>query len=270
MSDIDVKYAALGGAGGWLGPATTTELVAPDGIGHYRHYRSGSIYWSPASAAHEVHGRIRDRWAALGWERGALGYPLGDETDEIDGSGRFSVFEHGTIHWRRSDNAITVRANAAMLLAPAHANVDRTGADITHLALPSADPAQCQQQCADNGSCVSWTMVRPGIQGPQAVCWLKSAAPVERADGCCTSGIKVDVHPAGMTAMQGRVDRPGADLANFDLPAAEPLLCQGECGRNAACRAWTYVEPGPAAPRCWLKSSIPGGVANGLTVSGTK
>jgi hypothetical protein len=37
MSDIDVKYAALGGPGGWLGPATTPELVAPDGVGHYRH-----------------------------------------------------------------------------------------------------------------------------------------------------------------------------------------------------------------------------------------
>lgn len=44
MSDIDVKYAALGGSAGWLGPATTAELVAPDGIGHYRHFRSGSIY----------------------------------------------------------------------------------------------------------------------------------------------------------------------------------------------------------------------------------
>lgn len=65
MSDIDIKYAALGGAAGWLGPALTAELTAPDGVGHYRHYRSGSIYWSPASGTHEIHGRIRDRWAAI-------------------------------------------------------------------------------------------------------------------------------------------------------------------------------------------------------------
>ena len=88
MSDIDVKYAALGGPAGWLGPATTAELVAPDGIGHYRHYRSGSIYWSPATGAHEVHGLIRDRWASLGWERSFLGYPLTDETTTPDRIGR--------------------------------------------------------------------------------------------------------------------------------------------------------------------------------------
>jgi uncharacterized protein with LGFP repeats len=27
-----------------------------------------------------VHGAIRDKWAALGWERGVAGYPLTDET----------------------------------------------------------------------------------------------------------------------------------------------------------------------------------------------
>lgn len=42
--------------------------MAPDGIGHYRHYAGGSIYWSPATGVHESHGAIRALWAA-----GALG-----------------------------------------------------------------------------------------------------------------------------------------------------------------------------------------------------
>lgn len=99
MSDIDVKYSALGGPGGWLGPATTGELVAPDGIGHFRHFRGGSIYWSPSSGAREIHGRIRDRWAALGWERSLLGYPLTDESRTPDGIGRFNHFQGGSIYW---------------------------------------------------------------------------------------------------------------------------------------------------------------------------
>ncbi len=99
MSDIDVKYAALGGPGGWLGPATTGELVAPDGVGHYRHFRGGSIYWSHATGAHEVHGRIRDRWAALGWERSFLGYPMTDETMTPDRVGRYNHFQGGSIYW---------------------------------------------------------------------------------------------------------------------------------------------------------------------------
>ena len=111
MSDIDVKYAALGGAGGWLGPATTAELVAPDGIGHYRHYRSGSIYWSPASGAREIHGRIRDRWAALGWERGLLHYPITDETATPGGGGRYNHFQGGSIYWTPATDAHEVHGD---------------------------------------------------------------------------------------------------------------------------------------------------------------
>ena len=105
MSDIDVKYAALGGPGGWLGPSITDELVAPDGIGRYRHYRNGSIYWSPSSGAHEVHGAIRGRWAALGWERSFLGYPLTDETTAPDGVGRYNHFQGGSIYWNPGTGA---------------------------------------------------------------------------------------------------------------------------------------------------------------------
>ena len=56
-----------------------------------------AAYWTPITGAHEVRGAIRDRWAALGWERGSLGYPVSDETNEVDGSGRLSLFEHGAI-----------------------------------------------------------------------------------------------------------------------------------------------------------------------------
>jgi uncharacterized protein with LGFP repeats len=105
MSSIDVKYAALGGPGGWLGPATIPEQVAPDGVGRYRHFRSGSIYWSPPSGAWEVHGRIRDRWAVLGWERGFLGYPLTDESTTPDRIGRFNHFQGGSIYWTPSTDS---------------------------------------------------------------------------------------------------------------------------------------------------------------------
>jgi uncharacterized protein with LGFP repeats len=99
MTDIDVKYAQLGGAGGWLGPPATPENTAPDGVGHYRHYRSGSIYWSPPTLAHEVHGDIRGKWSSLGWERSFLGYPTTDETATPDGVGRYNHFQGGSVYW---------------------------------------------------------------------------------------------------------------------------------------------------------------------------
>ena len=133
----------------------------------------------------------------------------------------------------------------------------------------SHHPVQCQQQCADSAKCQAWTFVKAGVQGPQAQCYLKSPTPLEGANTCCSSGVKVDMHPAGMTAMRGRIDLPGADIANFDLPTPDPLLCQGECARNASCQAWTYKEPNAGnPPHCWFKNKVPAQAGNGLTVSG--
>jgi len=96
---IDVRYAALGGAASFLGAPTTPELPAGDGSGRLRTYAGGSIAWSAASGAHEVHGRIRRTWLALGAERGVLGYPVRDERAVGDGAGRWSRFQHGRIYW---------------------------------------------------------------------------------------------------------------------------------------------------------------------------
>jgi hypothetical protein len=81
-----------------LGDPTIDEMQAPDGIGRYRHYRNGSLYWSPGRGAHLVHGLIREKWAALGWEQG-FGYPLTDELPTPDGIGRFNHFQSCSIYW---------------------------------------------------------------------------------------------------------------------------------------------------------------------------
>jgi hypothetical protein len=77
---IREKYLALGAEASILGYPRTDETAAPDGVGRFNHFQSGSIYWTPGTSAHEVHGLIRDHWASLGWERNPkLGYPITDE-----------------------------------------------------------------------------------------------------------------------------------------------------------------------------------------------
>jgi hypothetical protein len=99
LLSIDDKAAQLAAFGGFqLGSPTTVELVAPDGVGHYRHYQAGSLYWSPGFGAHLVHGLIRVKWADTGWERG-FGYPLCDETPCPDGVGRYNHFQDASIFW---------------------------------------------------------------------------------------------------------------------------------------------------------------------------
>src|SRR5439155_1236641 len=73
------EYAAIGWQTSGLGFPVTDETGTPDGVGRYNHFQYGSIYWTPQTGAHEIHGAIRNEWASMGWERSVLGYPTTDE-----------------------------------------------------------------------------------------------------------------------------------------------------------------------------------------------
>jgi uncharacterized protein with LGFP repeats len=98
------KWSQLGWETG-LGYPITDELTTPDRRGRYNHFRSlrlngkpeASIYWTPETGAHAVYGAIRAKWASLGWERSALGYPTSDEYQ--DGGYRRTDFEGGYMRW---------------------------------------------------------------------------------------------------------------------------------------------------------------------------
>ncbi len=105
VGEIDAKYRALGGCTSFLGVPVSEERVAPDGVGRYSVFENGSIYWTPQTGAHEVHGRIRDKWKDVGWEAGVLGYPISDEATAPDGVGKFGVFERGSIYWSPDTDA---------------------------------------------------------------------------------------------------------------------------------------------------------------------
>jgi len=105
MGAIDAKYRALGGCGSVVGAPLTDERGTPDGIGRYNVFERGSIYWTAATGAYEVHGIIRDKWKDVGWETGILGYPITDETPTPDGRGRYNVFQRGSIYWTEREGA---------------------------------------------------------------------------------------------------------------------------------------------------------------------
>ncbi|GAB7192022.1 hypothetical protein NUM3379_27310 [Kineococcus sp. NUM-3379] len=78
--------------------------------GYGQHFTGGSLYWSPASGVWHVQGAIRDRWAAAGWERSVLGYPVSDEIPVLRGSrGRVQHFQGGTVAWSDQTSAQIVR-----------------------------------------------------------------------------------------------------------------------------------------------------------------
>lgn len=91
LESIDQKY--------FIGAPLSDEFKTPNKAGAGQHFEGGSIYWSPNTGAHEVHGAIKDKWAALGWENSFLGFPTSDETATPDGIGRYNFFEGGAIYF---------------------------------------------------------------------------------------------------------------------------------------------------------------------------
>lgn len=129
---IDAKWRSLGTCDSALGGPRTTELPTADGVGRYNHFDRGSIYWHPDTGAHEVHGAIRDKWSALGWESGDLGYPITGERATADGVGRYNHFQHGSIYW-------TPETGAQAVMGAIHDKWADTGWESGILGYPTTD-----------------------------------------------------------------------------------------------------------------------------------
>ena len=107
---IREKWASLSFERGVLGYPTSDETATPDDSGRFNHFQGGSIYWTAKTGAHEVHGAIREKWAALGFEKGFLGYPTTGETVAPDTVGRFNHFQGGSIYWTPARGAFALHA----------------------------------------------------------------------------------------------------------------------------------------------------------------
>ena len=69
------------------------------------------------------------------------------------------------------------------------------------------DPANCQAACRAETQCAAWTYVRPGLQGQQARCWLKSKVPQQFQNQCCTSGVEHVAGSAGKSGLPGSIPK---------------------------------------------------------------
>jgi hypothetical protein len=88
-------------------------------------------------------------------------------------------------------SALTLALSAAAGAQTIEYGKDRLGSDIAGFNLPpNGSPENCQGACEANASCVAWTFVRSGWQGPAPRCYLKNPAPPATDTVCCVSGHK--------------------------------------------------------------------------------
>lgn len=97
---INAKYAELGGANSVVGAPTGS--VGPTGnAGFLRRFQNGVICWHADVGAHELHGRLLERWESLGAAGGFLGFPTTDVMpgQDVRAAGLFAHFQGGSIYW---------------------------------------------------------------------------------------------------------------------------------------------------------------------------
>jgi uncharacterized protein with LGFP repeats len=204
-------WSAMGWETSLLGYPVTDESPCPDGVGRFNHFQGGSIYWTEDTGAHEVHGAIRDLWSGMGWERSALGYPVGDEFACPDGVGRFSHFQGGSIYWTPATGAHEV-----------HGAIRETWASLGWERSPLGYPVGDEQNGPNNVGRVS--AFEHGV-----ISWT------------ATSGAAVTVHeaptppppppaPGGGVKKQspitGNMEIPGFDCS-YTKPSAAPMVAAG-------------------------------------------
>ncbi len=100
---ILAKYLSTGGVAKWGFPVTNESdvLKGRRSVGKSSEFNNCTIYWTPRTGAHEVHGSIRRKYQELGGPIGELGFPTSDELDipNYSGVGRINTFQKGSLLW---------------------------------------------------------------------------------------------------------------------------------------------------------------------------
>jgi hypothetical protein len=68
---------------------------------------------------------------------------------------------------------------------------DRYGGDYSNFDVSTDHMEDCERACKDDPKCAAWTYVKPGVQRPRAVCYLKNVIPANSDNVCCVSGTKI-------------------------------------------------------------------------------
>lgn len=109
------RWQETGGMTGGLGAPTSPEAPGGDSI-RYVVFTHGAIYWSPATGAQPLTGRIYEAWATLRYDRGPLGLPTSAEIQEPEWI--VQNFQHGTLSFNRQTSTVVAVMDGVASVVP--------------------------------------------------------------------------------------------------------------------------------------------------------
>jgi uncharacterized protein with LGFP repeats len=93
---------------GWLGYPVGAELCGLPRGGCAQNFQGGSLYFSPKTGVHPVEAPMHGGYAASGYERGPLGYPVDRQVCGMPRGGCRQGFEAGTVYASPTTGAYVV------------------------------------------------------------------------------------------------------------------------------------------------------------------
>jgi hypothetical protein len=105
---------------------------------------------------------------------------------------RQQLIGEGTIPMRHVLTSLLIVVTMSGAALAVEVDTDRPGLDYRSFDIDQTNPGPCESACTAEARCRAWTYVKPGVQGPRARCWLKSAVPQATVNACCISGVSGD------------------------------------------------------------------------------
>jgi LGFP repeat len=106
------KFRSIGGPDSGIGFPVNDESAVGDSVGRFNNFSEpggAAIYWTPATGASVIKGRLLDAWRASGAATGPFGYPSADMTEVNGVSVAKFVGPQGTeIRWSDTAGLATV------------------------------------------------------------------------------------------------------------------------------------------------------------------
>lgn len=173
---------------------------------------------------------------------------------------------------------LTVTAPAGTSMGGGQVGTDLLGNNYRTEILTRSNPKDCSDWCLIESQCRAATYVKPGVQGPEPRCWLKTSVPASSPNTNTVSFIKYDSSNPAPTKVLDKfenVDLKGSDLSMKNIPSNDPEDCAQLCLDDPKCYSATYVKPGTlrgenSGAVCFLKNAVPSLNANINTISWVK
>ena len=91
------------------------------------------------------------------------------------------------VRWKGAPLALGPPALAPLRPFTTQVGIDLPGRDIRRFEVDGGSE-ECEKACNAEAQCQAYTWVKPGVQAPKGVCWLKSSVPARVPDSKCVSG----------------------------------------------------------------------------------